>query len=107
CPLDFAGLPLYWLSDVKPEESIALMMGMVSPADADHNDERNLTSQAVMAIAYHDVPPADQALEKLIQPNQPERLREKVAFWAAIERGRAGFTLLHKYVVTDQDDRFR
>jgi len=107
CPLDFAGLPLYWLSDVKPEESIALLMGMVSPADAVHDDDRRVTNQAVMAIAYHDVPAADQALEQLIQPNQPERLREKVAFWAGVERGKAGFALLHKYVVNDQDDRFR
>lgn len=107
CPLDFAGLPLYWLSDVKPEESIALLSGMVSPADADHDGDRKLTNQAVMAIAYHDVPAADQALEKLIQPNQPERLREKVAFWAGVERGKSGFALLHKYVLNDQDDGFR
>jgi len=107
CPLDFAGLPLYWLSDVKPEESIALLVGMVSPADSDRDDDKKLTNQAVMAIAFHDVPAADQALEQLIQPNQPERLREKVAFWAGVERGKAGFTLLHKYVVNDQDDRFR
>ena len=107
CPLDFAGLPLYWLSDVKPEESIALLVGMVSPADSDRDDDKKVTNQAVMAIAYHDVPAADQALEKLIQPNQPERLREKVAFWSGIERGKAGFALLHKYVVNDQDDRFR
>lgn len=107
CPLDFVGLPLYWLSDVKPEESVALLVGMVSPTDADHDDDRKLTNQALMAIAYHDVPAADQALEKLIQPSQPERLREKVAFWTSIERGKAGFALLHKYVVNDQDDRFR
>jgi len=108
CPLDFAGLPLYWLSDVKPEESIALLMGMVSPADVDrYDDDRKLTNQAVMAIAMHDVPAADQALEKLIQPNQPERLREKVAFWAGVERGKAGYALLHKYVMNDQDDGFR
>ena len=107
CPLDFAGLPLYWLSDVKPEESIAMLVGMVSPADSDRDDDKKLTNQAVMAMAMHDVPAADQALEKLIQPNQPERLREKVAFWVAVERGKAGFALLHKYVVNDQDDRFR
>jgi hypothetical protein len=107
CPLDFAGLPLYWLSDVKPEESIAMLEGMVSPADSGRDDDKKLSNQAVMAIAYHDVPAADRALEKLIQPNQPERLREKVAFWVAVERGKAGFALLHKYVVNDQDDRFR
>jgi len=108
CPLDFAGLPLYWLSDVKPEDSIALLMGMVSPADADRDDDdKKLTNQVVMAIAFHDVPAADQAMERLIQPNQPERLREKVAFWSAVERGKAGYALLRKYVMNDQDDRFR
>ncbi|HWG49403.1 MAG TPA: HEAT repeat domain-containing protein, partial [Candidatus Acidoferrales bacterium] len=107
CPLDFAGLPLYWLHDVKPGESIALLMGMVSPADSDRDDDKKLTNQAVMAIAMHDVSAADQTLEKLIQPNQPGRLREKVAFWAGVERGKAGYVLLHKYVVNDQDDRFR
>lgn len=108
CPLDFAGLPLYWLSDVKPEESISLLMGMVSPADLDrYDDERKLTNQAVMAIALHDAPAADQAMEKLIQPNQPERLREKVAFWAGVERGKSGLALLEKYVINDHDDRFR
>lgn len=107
CPLDFAGLPFYWLNDVKPEESIALLLGMVSPADSDHDDDKKLTNQAVMAISMHDVPAADQALEKLIQPNQPERLREEVAFWAGVERSKAGFALLHKYVVNDQDDHFR
>jgi hypothetical protein len=107
CPLDFAGLHLYWLNDVKPEESIALLAGMVSKEDSDHDDDRKLGNQAVMAIAMHDVPAADQALEKLIQPSQPERLREKVAFWAAVERDKTGFALLHKYIVNDQEDRFR
>ena len=29
CPLDFANLPVYWLEDVKPEQSMELLSGMV------------------------------------------------------------------------------
>ena len=106
CPLDFANLPLYWLEDVKPEQSIDLLAGMALETGGGHWD-RNRGHQAVMAIALHDVPAAEAALEKLIQPNQPERLRENAAFWLAVERGKSGFELLHKYVKTDADDLFR
>lgn len=60
-----------------------------------------------MAIALHDAPAADQALEKLIQRGQPERVREDVAFWLGVERGQPGLELLRKYVKDDPDDRFR
>ena len=45
---------------------------------------------AVMAIALHDTPAADVALEKLIQPSQPERLREQAIFWLGVQRGAKG-----------------
>src|SRR5260370_7183604 len=63
--------------------------------------------QAVMAIALHDTPAADQALEKLIQPAQPLGLRENVAFWLGVERGKKGLELLRRYVKSDPDVRFR
>jgi hypothetical protein len=111
CPLDFTNLPLYWLEDVKPEQSIDLLAGIVtgeSGSTSDRDDEgRGAGHQAIMAIALHDAPAADAALEKLIQPGRPARLRENVAFWLAVERGKSGFQVLHKYVKNDSDDRFR
>lgn len=105
CPLDFAGLPLYWLEDVKPEESVDVLLGIVSKPDADSDWDRP-QAQAVMAIALHDTPAADLALERLIQPGQPLRVREKVAFWVGVERGKNGAGLLLKYK-DDPDDGFR
>lgn len=109
CPLDFAGLPLYWLEEVKPEESINLLVGLASKADAesdwgDHGQHPQ--RQAVMAIAMHDTPAADQALEKLIQPGQPQRVRENAAFWLGVERGKKGAEVLLKHK-DDPDDGFR
>jgi HEAT repeat protein len=107
CPLDFAGLPLYWLEQVKPEQSIDLLLPLAQSTQEDGSYRRDLSHQAVMAIAMHNVPAADQALEKLIQAGQPLRLRENVAFWLGVERGKAGLDLLRKYSKEDQDDRFR
>lgn len=110
CPLDFAGLPLYWLEAVNPDQSVSLLADMAQKADNAGEDGRyhqDLSHQAVMAIAMHDSPAADQALERLIQPSAPLSLRENVAFWLGIERGTSGLDLLRKYGVQDKDERFR
>jgi hypothetical protein len=107
CPLDFSSLPVYWLEDAKPEQSVDLLAGLaVATAEGEYR-KKSLTQQAVMAIALHDAPTADQALEKLIQRGQTEHLRETVAFWLGVERGKTGLDLLRKYVKDDPDDRFR
>jgi HEAT repeats len=108
CRLDFGGLPVFWINDVKPEQSIGLLAGLAASTEAHEADEkRDLANGAVMAIALHDSPSADAALEKLIQPGQPLRVRENVAFWLGVERGKRGQELLHKYVMSDPDARFR
>lgn len=109
CPLDFAGLPLYWLDDVKPEQSVELLLPLAQSAGSDDSDRdgRRAGKQAVMAIAFHDIAAADQALRTLIQPNQPLRLREDVAFWLGVERGKPGLDLLRETVKADPDERFR
>ncbi len=108
CALDFANLPLYWLEDVKPEQSVELLAGMVTTEDSENtNRHKDPGRQAVMAIALHDTPAADAALEKMIQPGQRPSLRENVAFWLGVERGKKGVELLRKYVRDDPDDRMR
>ncbi|HET9792023.1 MAG TPA: HEAT repeat domain-containing protein [Candidatus Angelobacter sp.] len=120
CPLDFAGLPLHWAESVKPEESIDLLTRLAldasgtSAQDDDRSDRdgewkggTRTSHNAVMALAMHDVPAADTALEKLIQPDLPLKLRENVAFWLGIERGRKGVEILEKAIKADQNERFR
>jgi hypothetical protein len=108
CGLDFANLPLYWLEDVKPEQSVELLTGMVMAENVeDVNRKKDPSRQAVMAIALHDSPAADAALEKMVQPGQHESLRGNVAFWLGNERGKKGLELLRKYIKEDPDDRVR
>jgi hypothetical protein len=108
CALDFANLPLYWLEDVKPEQSVDMLAGFaMTGSDDDSYHKKDPARGAVMAIAMHDVPAADAALEKMIQPNQRVSLREDVAFWLGVERGKKGVELLRKYIKEDSSDRVR
>jgi hypothetical protein len=108
CALDFANLPLYWLENAKPEESVELLTGLVMAENAESTErKKDPARQAVMAIALHDTPAADLALEKMIQPGQRPSLRENVAFWLGVERGKKGVELLRKYVKDDPDERVR
>jgi len=108
CALEFANLPLYWLEDVKPEQSVDFLAGLALARDSEEAfGKKGPGRQPVMAIAMHDTPAADAALEKMIQPGQPVSLREDVAFWLGVERGKKGVELLRRYVRDDADDRVR
>jgi HEAT repeat protein len=107
CALDFGGLPLYWLENVNAGQSVALLTELALSAYAETEHRKSIANSSVAAIALHDDPAADQALEKLMQPNTPESIREHVTFWLAEERGKKGLELLRKYAKEDTNDRLR
>jgi hypothetical protein len=122
CGLDFSGMPLVWLEDVQPRASIALLQDFVSRTDRSVADDENADNDddgkygkksfrvadgAIQAIALHADGEADQVLARFVSPGQPSKVREQAAFWAANERGGAGFELLQRVVPTDADARFR
>ena len=108
CALDFGGLPLYWLENVNPAQSVDLLTGMLQlTTEAEAGEKKGPANSVIAAIALHDDPAADQALEKLVQPDKPESLREHVVFWLGIERGKRGLTVLRQYAKNDPSDRLR
>jgi HEAT repeat protein len=108
CALDFGGLPLYWMEDVNPAQSVDLLTGLLSTnPDTEAEQHRGIANSVVAAIALHDDPAADRALEKLVEPDKPESLREKAVFWLGIERGKKGLAVLRKYAKEDPSDRLR
>jgi HEAT repeat protein len=95
CELDAGGLPLYWLTEVRPPESVALLSSFVS------DGEQRLSDSAVAAIALHADVAADGALEKLASNGQPEKVRERTAFWLGAVRGKRGYELLRRMLRDD------
>ena len=100
CQLDAGGLPFIWLTDVKPDDSIAWLSNLVTIDDKRHSD------QALAAIAMHQTPVATTALEKFASSSSPLWLREKGAFWLGAGRGHDGYEALKK-LMNDPDPEFR
>ena len=96
CPLDAGGAELHWLDDVKPADSVAALAALVPAARG-----------ALAAIAHHAGPAADVALEDLVQPGHPSKVRRDAAFWMGLARGSRGIETLLRLMSDDADQGFR
>ncbi len=105
CPLDAGGLAMHWLTEVKPAESVALL---VKYAEADGAGRRSMADEAVAAIAQHAAGEATAVLEKLAtSPQRSESVRKSAVFWLANARGRAGYQVVARLVREDPVDKLR
>ncbi|MGH3116935.1 MAG: HEAT repeat domain-containing protein [Vicinamibacterales bacterium] len=102
CGLDAGGRAVQWIDDVKPSESVGLLMSL-----ADKSTTDRVVDASVTAIALHADQSADAALEVLVGRDRPERLRKKAAFWLGQARGRRGFDTLRRLVADDPSTAFR
>jgi HEAT repeats len=107
CNLDAGGLPLIWLTGVTAPESIRLLLSIARSASGTTRDEERITDGAVSAIALHADPAADLALEELVAPSQPEKVRRQAIFWLGNARGRRGFEALRRIVREDPSYKIR
>ena len=106
CGIDAGGRTLTWADDVKPAESLALLASLVASTDETAGRDK-VTDSALMAIAVHEGPAADDVLERFLAPSQPERIRKKTAFWMGNMRGRRGYEALVTLVRDDPSDKVR
>ncbi len=96
CEIDAGGLPVHWLNDVAPAQSVALLASL-APAE----------TGAVSAIAMHADAAADAALEQFLAPSQPLSLRERAVSCFGWARGRRGLEVLQRVAAGDADMRVR
>src|SRR5579863_6953395 len=107
CTLDAGGLPLVWLTGVKPAESVALLADFVHKATFEGHGEHEIGQGALSAIALHAVPSADRAFESFVGADQPEQLRKHATFWLGASRGKFGELLLQKMAKSDPSPEVR
>lgn len=100
CEIDAADVPVHWLTDVQPAESIALLNTYVPQHELD-------TNGAITAIAMHADPAADAALEKFVASDKPDWLRQRTASLLGSARGRRGVDILKSLIVNDPSERVR
>jgi hypothetical protein len=107
CDIDAGAMPLVWVTDVKPDDSIAWLASLVAAAPDSGEGHDRVGKTAVSAIALHNTPAADRALESFVAPTRPESLRGDVAFWLGSVRGEAGARLLARMIAQDPSDKVR
>jgi hypothetical protein len=98
CKLDAGGLPFYWIQNVPADASVTWLKTQIRGRHVD---------RAISAIAFHAGPAADQALNELTTPAEPERVREKAAFWLGTSRGARGIDTLKRMLANDPSDKVR
>ena len=100
CEIDAGELPVHWLADVKPSESVALL-------DTFAAQRERFMDGAMSAIAAHADPAAEAALARFLAPSQPESVRLRVVEWLGNMRGRRGLEMLKNAIAGDPSDRVR
>ena len=100
CQIDAGNLPMHWLSDVKPAESVAMLTALAEKRD-------RYSDSAMNAIAVHSDAAAEAALKRYLDPSQPSSVRVKAVGWFGNYRGRTGFDVLKNLAANDLDERVR
>ncbi len=105
CQLDAGGLPVVWLTGVSASQSVAALTEFVTSGTDAEGD--NVANSALVAIALSGDPSADKALENFVAASQPEKRRERAAFWMGAARGHSGYEELQKLAREDSSDELR
>jgi hypothetical protein len=96
CEIDAGGVPVHWLTDVQPAQSIALLETLVGNRDTAGDNPLH-------AIAMHADPAALKALEHYLAPDQPDTIRLRAVSYAASR----SLDLVKKIIAADPDIRVR
>ena len=102
CPVDAGDTRVVWLEEVAPESSVEMLYRFAAGDRLLAGDE-DLTEDALMALALHDAPGTDAAVEELAGPSHQEDLREEAIFWLGHMRGRAGYAALDRLLQSEKD----
>jgi HEAT repeat protein len=105
CEIDGNGAIVFWLANVRSDDSVALLSTLVHGGDS--REEQRAADGAVSAIALHEGAAADSALDALATAPQPESIRRKAVFWLGNARGRHGYETLTRILRDDPSDKVR
>jgi HEAT repeat protein len=98
CRVDAGGLPVTWLENVRPADSVAFLTSLVS---ADGRDR--VRNAAIMAISQHGDPSALETLLRLARSNTEPRVRGDALFWLAQRAGDKVAAAIRERIDQDPD----
>jgi hypothetical protein len=107
CELDAGRLPFIWLTNVNAAESVKVLEGIAKDTTGAAREQTRRSEAAVLAIAMHADPAAEQALEELVAPNQPEQVRRQAIFGLAQSKNPYALNVVAGLAHNDKSARVR
>jgi hypothetical protein len=105
CRVDAGGLPVHWLTEVRPSDSVELLHTYVQGDN--WTDKDHAKGAALAAIASTADPSADAAMQQFTSASSPDGLRKEAVFWLGAVRGRKGYEMLRTIVKLDSSNEVR
>jgi len=102
CALDAGGLALYWLTDVKPAESVVLLASLL-----EGERRRDLAEEAMAALTMHADPGATDALIRVARQGPNTELRGEALFWLAQKAGDKVAGVITEAIERDPDTEIK
>jgi hypothetical protein len=87
CALDGGGLPVVWLTNVRPAESVGLLRSLAGSGASEDKPGRRVEEAALAALAFHADPSALDALISLGRREVSGHVRGQALFWLAQRAG--------------------
>lgn len=104
CSVDAGNREVYWLADVDPEQSVA----MLASGLAERRSKNRLDNERIHAIAMHRGDGAQKTLDRLALSNASDEIRGQALFWLAQVGGQRGFETIRQVARNEKDsDRVR
>ena len=103
CDVDAGNMPVVWLTDVRPDDSVAWLSDVIKAADADREKTNRVGDPALAALAMHAQPGALTALIRFAKTADSTKLRGQALFWLAQRAGEQAMATITGAINDDPD----
>jgi hypothetical protein len=103
CDVDASGMPLVWLTDVRPDDSVAWLSSLVTGAGSDSERVNRVGNPALSALAFQSGQPAVEALIGFARNSPVTRLRGQALFWLAHKAGQQAMAAITNAIDNDPE----
>jgi HEAT repeat protein len=100
CDIDASGMPLVWLDNVKPEESVAWLKGLVPDTSARPG---GFSERVLTALALHASPAASPVLVDFARNGSTPQLKGRALFWLAQRASQEALPTITEAIDRDPD----
>jgi len=98
CPLDAGGLTLYWLTGVRPVDSVTVLSSFVAATA-----EKKVADSALSALAMHQEPTALDRLITAARDGGTTQIRGQALFWLAQRAGEKAVGTISEAIAKDPE----